>query len=396
MERIWSRAAALLLLINLLVLIGQGVSVANAPTLPETPTPTPSPEVRQLVPSPAPAVHVSIWWDEAVAIRDLDLVQAMGFHWIKQTFAWRDIEGSRGAFDWYRPDRIVQQAEERGLHLLVRLDRQPFWSQADGGAVPLNNAPPADYTDFENFCFAVASRYQGRIDAYQVWNEPNLSREWGDQPPNPADYVRLLQHCYEGIKRGDPDAIVISAGPAPTGTGLPIAIPDDEFIRAMYEAGAAQYFDMLGVNAPGYAAPPQTSPEEAASNPAYGGHRWNVFRHVEDIRQIMLEYGDGAKQIAILEMGWTTDPTHPEYSWFAVTEQQQAEYLAGAYWWARLNWQPWIGIMTTIYIADPYWTPEDEEYWWSITLPDYPTTVVRPAYEALSGLPDWGNESDEH
>jgi len=394
-ERIWSRAAALLLLINLLVLIGQGVSVANAPTLPETPTPTPTPEVRQLVPSPAPAVHVSIWWDEAVAIRDLDLVQAMGFRWIKQIFAWRDIEGSRGAFDWYRADRIVQQAEEHGLHLLVRLDRQPFWSQADGGAVPLNNAPPADYTDFENFCFAVASRYQGRIDAYQVWNEPNLSREWGDQPPNPADYVRLLQHCYEGIKRGDPDAIVISAGPAPTGTGLPIAIPDDEFIRAMYEAGAAPYFDMLGVNAPGYAAPPQISPEEAASNPAYGGHRWNAFRHVEDIRQIMLEYGDGAKQIAILEMGWTTDPIHPEYSWFAVTEQQQAEYLAGAYWWARLNWQPWIGIMTTIYIADPYWTPEDEEYWWSITLPDYPTTVVRPAYEALSGLPDWGNEFGE-
>jgi hypothetical protein len=167
-------------------------------------------------------------------------------------------------------------------------------------------------------------------------------------------------------------------------------MPDDEFIRGMYEAGAAQYFDMLGVNAPGYAAPPEVSPEEAASTPAYGGHRWNAFRHVEDIRQIMLMYGDGQKQIAILEMGWTTDPVHPEYSWFRVSEEQQAEYLVNAYWYAYEHWRPWIGIMTAVYIADPYWTPEDEQYWWSISLPNWPETITRPAYDALGELPDWG------
>lgn len=366
------------------------------PTATITPSPMPTPQVVELVNSPSPAIQTNMWWNEEIAERDLDLVEGLGFHWMKQSFAWRDIEGNaKGAYDWYRADGIVDSAEKRGLNLIVRLDRQPFWSQADGGAVHLENAPPGDYANFGDFCFAVASRYKGRIRAYQVWNEPNLAREWGGDAPDPEAYTELLKHCYEGIKRGDPDALVISAGMAPTGTGLPIALPDDEFIRRMYEAGAAQYMDMLGVNAPGYAAPPETSPEEAAATVAYGGYRWATFRHVEDIRALMVEMGDGHKQIAILEMGWTTDPNNPDYSWFRVTEEQQAEYLVNAYQWAYDHWRPWIGIMTTIYIADPYWTPNMEQYWWAITLPDFPSTVTRPAYDALSQLPDWGADSSE-
>ncbi len=346
--------------------------------------------INQLVASPTRAIHVSLWWNEQTALRDLELVQEMGFTWVKQVFPWRDIEAyQHNRYDWWRTDRIVEDAAERGLNLIVRLDRQPFWTQADGGEVPLENAPPRDYQLFEDFCYAVAHRYRGHIQAYQVWNEPNLSREWGNQPPNAAEYVLLLSHCYRGIRNGDPDAIVISAGLAPTGTDLPIAVPDDRFFREMYEAGAAEYFDMLGVNAPGYAVPPETDPAVVAATPELGGHRWMSFRHVEDIRQIMLEYGDGETQIAILEMGWTTDPIHPDYSWYAVTEQQQAEYLEGAYWYARQHWQPWIGLMTTIYLADPYWTQDDEEYWWAVSYPDWPETRTRPAFDALMGLPDW-------
>lgn len=390
-DHIWSSAAALLLILNLIILIGQTVSIARDPEQLEAPSP--EPEVKQLVPSPSPAIHTELWWNLQIAQRDLDLVQQMGFRWVKQSFPWREIETfKKGEYGWVQADRIVDNVEKRGLFLIVRLDRQPFWAQADGGEWPLANAPPANYQDFGDFCYTIAERYRGRIKAYQVWNEPNLAREWGKQPPDPADYVRLLAHCYRGIKAADPDAIVISAGLAPTGTGLPEAIPDDEFIRGIYDAGGAEYFDMLGVNAPGYSAPPQTSPEEAANNPELGGYRWTAFRHVEDIREIMVEHGDSYKQIAILEMGWTVNPgIHTEYSWFAVTEEQQAEYLAGAYWWARLHWQPWIGIMTAIYIADPYWTTENEEYWWAITFPDWPDTKVRPAYDALSGLPDWNS-----
>ena len=363
------------------------------------PSPTPSraatytPVIETVVPendatsaarvfdSPDYGVQTFLWWRPDIAERDLALAQELGFGWIKQSFAWRDIETiEKGKYDWYRPDLIVDMVEEAGLKLLVRLDRQPFWSQETDWP-PLENAPPADLQDFGDFCGALAERYQGRIAAYQVWNEPNLSREWGKEPPDAAEYTSLLKICYEAIKAADSQAVVISAGLAPTGTGLPLALPDDEFLQAMYDAGAADYFDVLGLNAPGYKAPPETSPEEGESNPEFGAGRWFVFRHVEDMRQVMVNNGDAAKQVMILELGWTTDTVNPEYAWHAVSESEQAGYLVGAYQFAAENWQPWIGPMFTIYLADYDWTPEaDEQWWWAITLPD---GTPRPAYHAL-------------
>lgn len=389
---------AFFLLLASLSLSGCGQNDALLPTAtaadlsspPPTPLVTPTSPAsatslsssRRYFDSPEYGVQAFLWWKPDTAQRDLQLVQEMGFGWVKQTFAWRDIEAiTKGEYDWWRPDYIVQAVEEAGLQLLVRLDRQPFWTQPPG-TPPLENMPPANLQDYGDFCGAVASRYRGRIAAYQVWNEPNLSREWGNQPPDPVAYTALLRVCYEAIKAADAAAIVISAGMAPTGTGLPTAIPDTEFLQSMYAAGAEPYFDVLGVNAPGYQAAPELSPEEGE---ALYGHRFFVFRRVEDMRAIMVAQGDADKQVAVLEMGWTLDPIRPEYAWFAVDESTQADYLVRAYQYAEANWQPWIGLMTTIYIAEYHWTPEaNEEYWWAIVLPD---GTPRAAYYALQEMP---------
>jgi hypothetical protein len=334
--------------------------------------------------SPDYGVQAFLWWDPKIAKRDVALIQDLGFGWVKQSFAWRDIESlEKGKYDWWRSDKVVKRVEKAGLKMLVRLDRQPFWSQENDWP-PLENAPPADLADFADFCGSVAERYQGRIAAYQVWNEPNLSREWGGETPDPAEYTELLKLCYLAIKAADPEAIVISAGLAPTGTGPPAAMPDTEFLQGMYDAGAAAYFDVLGANAPGYKAPPEAAPEEGESNPDYGGGRWFVFRHVEDLREVMVANGDEAKQVAVLEMGWTTDAVNPSYAWHAVTEQEQADYLVRAYEYAAENWSPWMGLMVTVYVADHAWTAEqNEQWWWAITLPDGTT---RPAFDALRDM----------
>ena len=53
-----------------------------------------------------------------------------------------------------------------------------------------------------------------------------------------------------------------------------------------------------------------------------------AFRHVEDMRAIMVKNGDSAKQVSIMEMGCTADPRrHSPYAWHSVTEEQKAEYL---------------------------------------------------------------------
>ena len=344
-----------------------------------------------LFPSPAYGIHTNMWWKPDLIEHDLALVKEMEFDWVKQKFPWREIEGiEKGQYDWYRPDRIVEATEANELNLLVRLDRQPFWSEPEDNLWH-ENQPPGDLQDFADFCGAVAGRYQGRIAAYQVWNEPNLGREWGELPPDPTHYTEMLKVCYTAIKAADPEAIVVSAGLAPTGTSSDQAMPDTDFLQGMYDAGASAYFDVLGVNAPGYKAPPELAPEEA-EQPLYGGGRWFAFRHVEDIRDIMVANGDGEKQIAILEMGWTLDQVNPDYAWFAVDESTQADYLVRAYEYAAQNWQPWIGLMTAIYIPDYDWTPENEQWWWSIVLPD---GTPRQAFNALRDMPKVQQSDDQ-
>jgi hypothetical protein len=343
-----------------------------------------TPEAAPLMTSPDYGIQAFLWWRPEVATRDLGLIKDMGFRWVKQVFAWSDIEGAKkGHYNWDQADAVVRHTDEYGLRMLARLDRAPAWT---GAGQP--NGPPERYEDFGDFCYQVASRYKGKIHAYQIWNEPNLAREWGGKPPNPQEYVRLLAIAYRRIKEADPNALVISAGLTPTGTQSDEAMPDTVYLEKMYEAGFQNYCDMVGLHAAGFKAPPEVSPDEAAANKdRYGGERFFCFRHVEDMRAIMERYGDAARRVVILEFGWTSDTIHPSYSWHAVSEEQKADYMVRAYRYAEENWQPWIGLMSLIYIADSSWTEEREESWWAITSPGYPTPKLRPAYHALRDMP---------
>jgi polysaccharide biosynthesis protein PslG len=82
----------------------------------------------------------------------------------------------------------------------------------------------------------------------------------------------------------------------------------------------------------------------------------------------------------IMEFGWTSDPNNPSYAWHRVSEEEKARYVVEAYRWANRNWKDWIGVMLVWNLASPGWTPDHEQYWWSISNPDGSN---RPAYEAL-------------
>ncbi|MFB0537833.1 MAG: LysM peptidoglycan-binding domain-containing protein [Anaerolineae bacterium] len=370
-------------------------SEAEEPVVPTPTAPVPGPKPLRMN-SPEYGMQAFLWWRPETAHRDLGLTRDAGFTWVKQSFAWREIEGAaKGHFDWSRADRVVQQVNEFGLDLIARVDRQPQWA---GGGYP-QNGPPNNYQDYADFLYAMASRYKGRIRAYQVWNEPNLNvagrSEWGGRPPNPAEYTALLKVAYQAIKQADPNAMVISAGLSPTSRWDDQAMPDEVFLKGMYAAGAKPYFDVFGAHGAGYKVPPETDPAVVARDPALNNYdpspeerkRIYCFRHVEDLRRIMVENGDGGKQIALLEFGWTSDAVHPEYAWFRVTEEQKGDYLVRAYQYAKQHWSPWIGVMSLIYMPDPEWTQDKEEYWWAIIEPSYPELKLRPAYVALKNMP---------
>jgi hypothetical protein len=324
-------------------------------------------------------IQAFLWWDHGFAGRDMDWIQRMVFSHVKQTFAWEDIQPQRDVWSIDRADALLGELERRSLKVVARLGDAPEWAHPALGVrgEAFIDAPPDNVDDFGRYCGVIAERYKGRISAYQIWNEPNLSREWGSQPPNAAAYVALLKVCSEAIRAVDPDAILISAGLAPTGTYDATAIPDEMYLQAMYDAGFQHYVDVVGVHAPGYSAP-EVDPADGV-----GGHRFFTFRHVEDIRRLMIANGDAARQIALLEVGWTLDEQNPDYSWFAVDEPTQARNLVAAYEYAAEHWRPWVGLMSTIYIADPSWTEADEEWWWAITTP---YGYTRMAYIDLANM----------
>ena len=334
------------------------------------------------------AVHVFLWGHREEADRDLKLAKEAGFTWVKQRFEWRNIEKvKKNEFEWHEPDLVIDKINKAGLGIIARLDNQPDWARKD--KIFPASGPPDNIEDWKDFVQDFAERYKGKVQIYEIWNEPNISREWGNVKPDAKAYTEMLRVSYTEIKKIDPNAVIVSAGLSPTTEQSDRAIADLVFLREMYANGAKAYFDMLGVHAPGFKAAPDVDPGVVAKDAALTNNdpspeeakRVYSFRHAEDLRKVMVENGDDAKQVAIMEMGWTTDsrPNSP-YAWHSVTPEVQADYLVKAMQYARANWSQWAGPMVVLYIPEPEWTANDEQYYWSITNPD---GTVRPAYTGL-------------
>ena len=158
--------------------------------------------------------------------KSLQMIADAGFHWIRQEFPWEDIEiHGKGDFEdrrhepyrsaWDKYDHIVDTAGTYDLEVIARLSNPPSWTRIDGDARG-TYAPPDNLRDWGDYVYNVVSRYRGQVRYYQLWNEPNIYPEWGEQPVDPEGYTRLLCEGYRRAKEADPGAIILSGALAPT------------------------------------------------------------------------------------------------------------------------------------------------------------------------------------
>ncbi len=370
-------------------------TAASQPPAPSEPPPAASPTPQRVTPPPAVddglrrldgyGFQAHLYNQDRRLIVDRTI--EAGFDWLKQQVEWRQTEPiEKGGFDWRELDKVVAGVGSAGLKLLLSVVRAPEWALGDRP-----HGPPADPLDFRDFMQALAGRYRGHVQAYELWNEANLAREWGYGRIDAGEFVELMLAGHQGVKAGDPEAITVGGALTPAGdVDIPDqqvqAVDDVRFLEQIYayrDGIARDAFDAWGVHPGGFNnAPTQEIGSERGAG--WNGHGSFYFQRFTQHRAVMEANGDGDKPMWLTEMGWSTANADPAYGFGADNSgEDQARFLVDAFQFIRetapyithafvwnLNFQSVVG-------------PQDEKFAFGVLRPD---GSPRPAYTALQEM----------
>jgi hypothetical protein len=158
-----------------------------------------------------------------------DLLQKAGFSWIRERLSWPEVEPERGVYRWGKYDASADAAVKRGINVYQVFHQTPGWARADHAW----NRYPDDLRDVYNFCRAAAQHFKGRVRAWEVWNEADISAFSVDPG---SEYAAFLKAAYLGFKAGDPKVQV---------TQVSLALASPEFHESLYRNGTPAYFDIF-------------------------------------------------------------------------------------------------------------------------------------------------------
>ncbi len=335
----------------------------EAPTVPPTagPSPTPLPGLRREMLGIQLHPHVST--SEFATL--MSLCKDLGVTWVKYQFNWSLMEDSPGHFnELFALTRLyIQQTHDLGFRVLISIAKAPGWSRSpDPDGIMREDGPPNDPQVLADMLTRLLNEVgldpQGQpfINAIEVWNEPNLMREWYGHSLTGSDYMRYFRTAYNAIRQFSPNITIITAAPAPTGDSQ-YSTNDRTWMQQLYNEGLAQYGNdvAVGIHPYGWANAPDS---RCCSAPTRGWDDQPQFFFldtIEDYRSIMTANGHGSAQMWGTEFGWATfdglqtssgsRPTDPPGEpYFAFLDQsQQANFTLRAFELAQAR--PYLGPM---------------------------------------------------
>ncbi len=319
------------------------------------------------------------------------LTREAGFTWIKQQVRWSQVEKEPGVYDPQEMsylDGTVNDAHAAGLNVLLSIVSSP-----DFYAVP-NGHSPADPTKLGDFLRFLAARYVGKVQAFETWNEQNLAGEWGQGRlcgNFPAEFLALQKAAYEGVKAGNPQAVVVFPALTPTGHGdCNAALDDVVYLDRLYRETGGEirhYFDVMGAHPSGYNSPPGDGVgRSTAPGSGFRNHPSFFFLRFTELREVMLRHGDD-KPMWFTEFGWSVCPNVvvPGYEYCRDnSEEERARYFEQAF---QMLWEqyPYVQVVIVWNLNFRSIVPETDEKWgFGLVNEDWSTT---PTYEVLRGLP---------
>lgn len=358
---------------------GTGGATTNAPAV-VTPFPNNQAEAVNF----ERGIQVNLEGADSAAI--VAQVQDLGMGWVNQALDWATFEPEQGQIDFEALDALISPLDEAGLNILLTVSNAPAWARSgiEGIGAPTNDA------SYAAFIGAVAARYRGVVDAYEIWSQPNITSQWAGRPIGATAYMNLLKVAYNAVKQADPTALVVSAGLAPTAVNDGSnAIDDRTFLRQLYQAGLKNFSDAIGVRAAAWANPPDSTccrnnrPTIAGwdDNPSFF-----FLTRLGDYRKIMNDNNDGGKFLWVTYFGWGSAegiggqvPEGLAYVTYTSAEEQ-AQYTVRAF--QKAQELTYIGPMflSNLNLCDAEGGITD--CYWSVLAVD---GTPRPVFDALAG-----------
>ena len=249
-------------IVTVLIQVGEGVAVAAAP----------------------PPVVSGGTFELGGHVLNSNMLYAGQMHYAGMNWAKVQIRYAGGANDW------IQASHNAGFYIQLSALGSPDMVLQGGF--------------FESYANWVASLAAAGADAIEIWNEPNIGREWQEGSISPSSYTQLLCASYAAIKAANPSTLVISAAPAPTGWfgGCgPNGCDDLPFLQGMYNAGAAACMDYIGAHHNAGATSPSARNGHPA-DPASVHHSWYFLPQTEAYYNTF----GGTRQLFYTEMGYVT------------------------------------------------------------------------------------------
>ncbi len=314
----------------------------ETPLSTDTPPPSATPFVTDIPDLPAlnrNDIGLQLYYNMDVSGWDatLGMTQQTRVGWVKMQVDWGFMQPN-GPTDFDQTFRLfqlhVQEADKRGFRVLLSIAKAPKWARITNQN---ESGPPDDPQVLANFINFLLDKLGPNIDAIEVWNEPNLIREWtGRYPLNGSAYMELFRPAYDAIRAYSQDIVIVTAGLAPAGTNPGIAVDDRVYLQQMYDAGLANYQDVVvGIHPYSWGNPP-----DARCCNAVEGRGWDDDPHfffsetVETYREITLNNGHDT-QLWSTEFGWATwegYPTDAPEVWMTYnTPDDQMNYTLRAF-----------------------------------------------------------------
>jgi hypothetical protein len=155
----------------------------------------PRPQVEGADPASAMGVHSNFLGFQ------YSTLQKLGFKWDRAMspgafFRWSTVEPVDNRIAWY--DAQIDTARRWGFQIMGTIGTGTWPDWADSGGLP-------NLGKWQEFVGQLADHYRGRVQAWEIWNEPNYTFE-------PDFYARMVKRAADAIKRSDPNATVVAMG----------------------------------------------------------------------------------------------------------------------------------------------------------------------------------------